>query len=222
MGLDFLWQLVMIDKVEEDKLAQIVTIAWALWCNRNEVRNGGKRKNGKEIIGWAATYLAEYTAATESTSVVPRPSLELRSLWTPPPAPLFKVNVDSAVFPSQGAMGIRVLIRDEEGQVEAALSKKIMAPLGAVEAEAKAFEAGILFAKDIGIQEFILEGDSTIIYKAQCDSSSPPSAVELVIIGMHALCRDFRRVEFSHVRRQGNRPVHSLAKHAQSITDFSS
>ena len=80
VGLDFLWQLVMIDKVEEDKLAQIVTIAWALWCNRNEVRNGGKRKNGKEIIGWAATYLAEYTVATESTSVVPRPSLELRSL----------------------------------------------------------------------------------------------------------------------------------------------
>ena len=189
---DFLWQLVMIDKVEEDKLAQIVTIAWALWCNRNEVRNGRKRKNEKEIIGWAATYLAEYTAATESTSVVPRPSLELRSLWTPPPAPLFKVNVDSAVFSLQGVVGIGVLIRDEEGQVEAALSKKIMAPLGAVEAEAKAFEAGILFAKDIGIQEFILEGDSTIIYKALCDSSSPPSAVELVIIGMHALCRDFR------------------------------
>ena len=63
---DFLWQLVMIDKVEEDELAQIVTIAWALWCNRNEVRNGGKRKNGKEIIKWAATYLVEYTAATES------------------------------------------------------------------------------------------------------------------------------------------------------------
>lgn len=27
---DFLWQLVMVDRVEEDKLAQIVTIAWAL------------------------------------------------------------------------------------------------------------------------------------------------------------------------------------------------
>ena len=130
--------------------------------------------------------------------------------------------MDSAVFSSQGAVGIGVLIRDEEGRVEAALSKKIMAPLGAVEAEAKAFEAGILFAKDIGIQEFILEGDSTIIYKALCDTSSPPSAVEPVTIGMQALCRDFRRVKFSHVRRQGNRLAHLLAKHAQSISDFSS
>lgn len=106
--------------------------------------------------------------------------------------------------------------------MEAALSKTIMAPLGAIEAEAKAFEAGILFAKDIGIQEFILEGDSTIIYKALCETSSPPSFVELVIIGMYALCRDFRRVKFSHIRHQGNRLAHSLAKHAQSIVDFSS
>ncbi|KAL0005544.1 hypothetical protein SO802_013105 [Lithocarpus litseifolius] len=216
---DFLWQLVMTVRVEEDKLAQIVTIAWALWCNRNEVRNGGKWKTGMEITRWAAIYLAEYTAATKSTSF-PRQMLELRSLWTPPPASLFKVNVDGAVFSSQGSVGIGVLIRDEEGRVEAALSKKIMAPVGAVEAEAKAFEAGILFAKDIGIQEFILEGDS-IIYNALCDTSSPPSAEEPVTIGMHALCRDFGRVEFSHVRRQGNRPTHLLAKHAQSIVDFS-
>nr|POE66895.1 hypothetical protein CFP56_28318 [Quercus suber] len=79
-----------------------------------------------------------------------------------------------------------------------------MAPLGAVEAEAKPFEVGLLSAKDIGIQEFVLEGDSTIIYKALCEISSPPSSVEPVIVGMHALCRDFRRVEFSHVRRQGS------------------
>ncbi|KAK9987726.1 hypothetical protein SO802_027965 [Lithocarpus litseifolius] len=176
----------MTDRVEEDKLVQIVTIAWALWCNRNKVRNGRKRKTGMEITRWAATYPAKYTAATESTSF-PRQTLELRSLWTPPAAPSFKVNVDGAVFSSQGAVGIGVLIRDDEGRVEGALSKKIMAPLGAVEAEAKAFEAGILFAKDIGIQEFILKGDSTIIYKALCDTSSPPTTVKPVITGMHAL-----------------------------------
>ena len=40
----------MVDKVEEGKLAQVVMIAWALWCNRNEVQNGGKRKTGSELI----------------------------------------------------------------------------------------------------------------------------------------------------------------------------
>ena len=136
-------------------------------------------------------YLAEYTAATVSPSK-PSPMLELRSLWTPPRSPMFKVNVDGAVFSSQAAMGIGVIIRDEEGRVVAALSKKIMAPLGAVEAKAKAFEAGLLFAKDIGIQEFVLERDSTIIYKELCEISSPPSSMEPVIVGMHAPCRHFR------------------------------
>ena len=101
-------------------------------------------------------------------------------------------------------MGIGVIIRDEEGRVEAALSKKIMAPLGALEAEAKAFEVGLLFSRDIGIQELVLEGDSITIYNALCEISSPPSSVEPIIVGVNALCCDFRRVEFSHVRRQGN------------------
>ena len=91
--------------------------------------------------------------------------------------------------------------------MEAALSKKIMAPLGALEVEAKAFEAGLLFAKDIGIQELVLEGGSITIYNALCEISSPPSSVEPIIVGVNALCSDFRRVEFSHVRRQGNSPA---------------
>ena len=41
-------------------------------------------------------------------------------------------------------MGIGVIIRDDEGRVEAALSKKIYAPLGVVEAEAKAFETTLI------------------------------------------------------------------------------
>ena len=134
---------------------------------------------------------------------------------------MFKVNVDGAVFSALGAVGIGIIIRDEEGRVEAALSKRIKAPLGAIEAEAKAFEAGLLFAKDIGIQEVVLEGDSIIIYNALCEVSNPPSSVKPIIEGMHALCRDFRRVEFSHVRRQGNSPAHLLPKHAKSIADFS-
>ena len=42
------------------------------------------------------------------------------------------------------------------------LSRKILAPLGFIEAEAKA-EAGITFAKEVGIREFFLKGDSSTI-----------------------------------------------------------
>lgn len=37
---------------------------------------------------------------------------------------------------------------------------------------------------------------------------------------MHTLYWDFRRVEFSYVRRQENRLAHLLAKYALGIEDF--
>ena len=51
-----------------------------------------------------------------------------------------------------------MVIRDSNGLVVAALSKKINSPLGAPEVEAKAFEAGISFARDVGIVKFTIEG----------------------------------------------------------------
>ena len=113
-----------------------------------------------------------------------------------------------------------VLIRDCHGQVIAVLSKKICAPLGPLEVEAKAFEVGIQFAKDVRIQDFIVEGDSLILYNALCGNTTPPSLVVAVVLGMTIMCGDLYRVEFSHTRREGNRPAHLLAKHAQCTVDF--
>lgn len=56
-----------------------------------------------------------------------------------------------------------LVIRDSHGQVVVALSKKINSPLGALEVEAKAFEAELQFAKDVGIFYFIIEGDSLVV-----------------------------------------------------------
>lgn len=81
-------------------------------------------------------------------------------------------------------MGIGVVVRDDWGCVVAAMSKRINKPLGAVEAEAKAFEAGLQFAKDIGIQDFILEGDFLIIHRALSGLTPAPTFVDLLIVGM--------------------------------------
>ena len=140
--------------------------------------------------------------------------------WLPPWENWFKINIDGAVFASQKAAGLGVIIRDDRGRVEATTSKKVWVPLGALEAEALVFEAGLLLARDIGIQDVILEGESLVIYNALCESSLPPSSVALVVLGMLDLCKEFRRIEFSHVKRKGNRLAHLLAKYAVGIYDF--
>ena len=72
--------------------------------------------------------------------------------------------MDGAVFKAQKAAGVGVLIWDCRGPVIVALSKKINAPLGPLESEAKAVEARVQFAREIGIHDFIIEGDSLTVF----------------------------------------------------------
>ncbi|XP_075633540.1 uncharacterized protein LOC142606004 [Castanea sativa] len=163
-------------------------------------------------------YLFEYQ---EGVYEVSKASPSLPARLSPPPLDRYKINVDGAVFASQKFMGIGVLIRDLEGRLVGACSKKIQAPLGLVEVEAKAVEFGLLFAKDMMIRDFILEGDSLVLMNALKEISPPPSSIAAVVYGSLLSSHDFRQVEFFHVCWQGNRPAHLLAKHSLSINDFS-
>ena len=53
--------------------------------------------------------------------------------------------MDRAVFKEQRSVGVGVVIRNAQGEVMGAMSKKISRPLGVIEVEAKAMEVGILF-----------------------------------------------------------------------------
>lgn len=138
-----MWKLLMHEDVGEDHVAQVVTTAWALWHNRNEVRCSGARKSGQQIFRWASDYLREYRAAVVQDSSVP--SMPNHSVeWAPLRDGHFKSNVDGAIFMRQKAVGVGVVIRDNVSRLEAALSKKISAPLGAAEAKAKASKVVLL------------------------------------------------------------------------------
>ena len=82
--------------------------------------------------------------------------------------------------------------------------------------EAKAVELALQFARDVGISDFIMEGDSLIVHNALCGISPPPSLVAGAL-GFYGM---FRQVNFSHIRRQGNKPAHLLTKHAKCIVDY--
>ena len=145
----------VVRKYDEERVAMVVTVAWAIWANRNEVQNGKRKRIGRDIVQWMSQYLAKYLAANDSPRLT---SLETPiPHWTRPTGLRYKVNVDGAVFKSQKTAGVGVVVRDSNGLVVAALSRKINSPLGALEVEAKAVEAGISFARDIGIADFTVE-----------------------------------------------------------------
>ena len=207
----------MADHCDEGVMALVGTIAWRLWGNQNEIRNGGKRIGELELLHGASLWLLEYQ---EATADVPKQFDSLVQCWLPPSSHLYKANVDGAVFKAQRESRVGVIIRDANGLVVAALSKKFHAPLGPLEVEAKAFEAGLQFSKDMGLQEFILEGDSLNVVHA-LEGLSPLVFVMPIIYGIQSSCHDVRNELFSHVCIWGNKPAHLLAKHVINIVDFS-
>ena len=111
------------------------------------------------------------------------------------------------------------MIRDVEGRLKAALCRKIKAPLGSLEVEAKAYEAGLLLARHLGLRDVVLEGDSLIISNALKRLTLPPSSVDAIMEGIHELGAEIGVVHFSHVRRIGNKPAHILARQAQNLVN---
>ena len=68
--------------------------------------------------------------------------------------------MDAAIFSAQKNVGVGCY----SSNFIAGLSKKIHTPLGTIKAEVKAFETVIIFAKETGIRDFVLEGDSLVIF----------------------------------------------------------
>lgn len=120
--MDFLWHLVFTQHVGTDILELTVTTAWSIWFSRNKTRLGATRQPPHEIMIKARFLFMEYQDAHL------RPTLfkdATDNRWVPPVFPWYKVNVDAAI------------IRDHEGFVVAALSKRLPLPLGPLEAEGR-------------------------------------------------------------------------------------
>ena len=132
-------------------------------------------------------------------------------VWVPPPSGLCKINVDGAFFPTKKLAGIGVVIRDQQGRLLAALCRKIRAQMGVLEVEAKAYEAGVLLARHLGLKNGVLEGDSLIVSNTLKQVSRPPTSVAAIVEGIYVLSLDVGVVGYSHVQRTGNKPAHILA-----------
>uniref|UniRef100_A0A2N9HFF2 Dihydrolipoamide acetyltransferase component of pyruvate dehydrogenase complex n=1 Tax=Fagus sylvatica TaxID=28930 RepID=A0A2N9HFF2_FAGSY len=97
---------------------------------------------------------------------------------------------DGAVFKETNAAGIGIIVRDSSGLVIASLVQKVRFPHSIPSIEAWAAKRSIQFALEIGLPEAEFE-DAKV------------------------LARKLQQFSFSHVKRQGNRLAHALARKAQ-------
>ena len=110
----------------------------------------GKGKVGRTILRNVIYLVGEFWLANEAKTKNRVEAAPLVS-WQPPRQGYYKVNIDDVVFSNRKQVGASVIIRDGAGEVIATLNKKWKCPLGAIEAEAKALEAGVNFDREVGI-----------------------------------------------------------------------
>ncbi|XP_050246522.1 uncharacterized protein LOC126694332 [Quercus robur] len=127
--LDTFSRLWICWETQQGMLERWVSIYWGIWKSRNEVWHGGKKRPGLIIVINALRLLEDYHSANVKSSQSSSNTQNI-AIWKPPPPGYFKVNVDGALFAKSKQSGVGVIVRDEDGNVVAAMCRKLDLPLG--------------------------------------------------------------------------------------------
>ncbi|XP_050258959.1 uncharacterized protein LOC126703953 [Quercus robur] len=113
--------------------------------------------------------------------------------------------------------GIGVVIRDCNGNIMGALSQKIVLPQSIEHAEALAASRAMTFARELSLSKVIFEGDiiNAINTKKPCHT-----LFRHIIEEIWSLTPSLMTYNFQHVRREGNKLAHVLARRAVVSTDI--
>ena len=126
-----------------------------------------------------------------------------------------------AIFPELGKAGLGVVVHDSQGNANASLSEQAPLPFSSDVMEAMAATRAMTFAQDLGIAEFILEGDSEIVINTLRSMEVSLSPFGHLLESAKSTLVTSKCIAFSHIRRTGNRVAHNLAKHARHVRGLS-
>ena len=208
--------------IEEGKQLELFAYtAWSVWNQRNQVRVRAPAIAFHQIPGASRTLLQEYQSSTlSSDSHLHRRTQHVQQRWVPPPTNFVKINFDGAVFSKGKFSGVGAVIRDENGLVLGSCSKHLPQAYSAVEVEALAAATALALAEDLGMTRVILEGDSLVIIKALREEEQFLSPIGLLLEDVRMLSLSFKKLLYSHTKREGNSVAHNLTRYTNSIPDF--
>ena len=114
--------LVSFTKAKDFSLELFMMTAWLIWMRRNKLRANNNPQPCSRVAHSTSALLAKFQQGKQGTVRGNRPS-PVR--WQPSFGFSVKANFDGAVFDEDEEAGIVVVIRNNEGQVLAALSEKV-------------------------------------------------------------------------------------------------
>ena len=139
--------------------------------------------------------------------------------WQPPPPDVYKPNFDAAVFSGLNRTGIGTIIRNDKGEVMAAMSAIGPSAENSEEAELMAYRRSLEFAIDARFSSLIIEGDNANVIQAISLSLPNNSYLGCVVDDIRHLIHGLYWAKTNLIRRGGNTVAHVLAQFARNLDE---
>ncbi|KAK8687808.1 hypothetical protein V6N13_086604 [Hibiscus sabdariffa] len=149
-----------------------------------------------------------HSVATLSLPSTPTPS----SSWSPPAQGIIKFNFDTSLTIATKEAYPGVIARNSQGLIMDACVLHHSAVNDAFIAEARACEAAVNFAIELGFRSIHVEGDSLSVIKKLSSLYVDKSIISLIISDIKYKLIFFEKINLSHVGCWGNEVAHLLAQ----------
>ena len=113
------------------------------------------------------------------------------------------------------------MAHDYHGNAIASLSEQAPLSFAPVIVEAMAAARVISFAQELGLHEFMLEGDSEAVINTLRSTEPSLTTYGHLLESAKSTLVTSKCIAFTHIRRIGNRVAHNLAKHARHVRGLS-
>jgi ribonuclease HI len=192
----------------------VICGAWTLWTGRNRRRNGRSIWQPGQAVRYISNLLEELALVRLPVREA-APKVKMR--WKTPTDLWVKVNTDGGFCSEENTGTTGFVIRDAQGDVQAAGGRWFDHVPDALMAEALAAKEGLELATEVGCDRVILETDSSVLHSMLSDRSYIHSAIGGVCRDIKDLSAGFVEFKIAWVRREANTLAHSCAKKVNSV-----
>ena len=177
-----------------------------IWLRRNDVLLGGLFTHPAQVLCEAKRAVEEFhhvndgkEGANEQTCA------KLLERRLPPPVNMLKVNWDGALNKQAGAVGLGIIVRDENGRFVVACGiKNTMAATLVVVDAMSAFHA-VMVGKEMGAMNIMFEWDALQIVNAVNDPLQCDNSFGHFVEDVRRVLRSFNSYVLQHVGREGGK-----------------
>jgi hypothetical protein len=161
-GVNFTqWFEEMMGRCSLEELELLIEVARWMWFRRNSVVHEGEFTHSNQVFKEALIKIEDFKRfnaleQNEQALINATPP----TFWQPPPLDKVKVNWDAAMNKKHGRRDIGFVTRDSKGFILATRSTTQRIVLEPIVVEVVATLHAVIFSKEIGFSDIILEGDA--------------------------------------------------------------